>query len=305
MWQKTQRPTLHDRSGTLIGLGLAVLFLGILSVGTALFRLEVRDDRTFSEIRRAVIANYSRYIFKNQENISLAHTLLNIESSLRSSLYPRMNRTKVNPVPVLNMMLGIREKLANSSTLQGVLFFFFANVVTYFIMIGTCFVIDKKSQKFTYTDWNFRRCLPRDILLDFRGDLEIPDGKEDLTTKVCALDRPAPPEPLRSKLLWPLQYPRPAFEMMLFFLCFTLAISLPLLANDADLFTQFGRVLDYCTRTASFGPSGAVWEYIVWVFAFIDLVVFSYTTYSLALVILDGILWTFIVEKPFTPILLD
>lgn len=101
MWQKTLRPTLHDRSGTLIGLGktpaqncaiylpycslfkqlaagLAVLFLGILSVGTALFRLEVRDDRTFSEIRRAVIANYSRYIFKNQE-VSLDSISWNIQ----------------------------------------------------------------------------------------------------------------------------------------------------------------------------------------------------------------------------------
>ncbi|WKY00791.1 hypothetical protein Q1695_015094 [Nippostrongylus brasiliensis] len=305
MWQRTYRKTLRDRSPKLIGLLLCIAFAALLTVGTIYFPNRSYRRMYYSKIRDEVIANYSEYIYEHQKEVNISKVINSVQQSLRDALEPTLEEPRKDAMAIFNVMLGIRENLIFSNKLTAYAFIFASNVITFLIVIVLCFGIDETFKRTADPYWTFESCPPRDIVLDFRDVLKTENNKQEATYKVCSLDTPLPPESLRAKLLWPIRCSHPGFKLMLCFLIFTTAMTLPLILVDKDgFFDEFDRIVNYSTTTSPFELSGSPWDYVIWVFAFLDLILLNYTVYSLALIVLDFVFHVAGVKKDFNPILL-
>ncbi|VDL73398.1 unnamed protein product [Nippostrongylus brasiliensis] len=240
------------------------------------------------------------------QEVNISKVINSVQQSLRDALEPTLEEPRKDAMAIFNVMLGIRENLIFSNKLTAYAFIFASNVITFLIVIVLCFGIDETFKRTADPYWTFESCPPRDIVLDFRDVLKTENNKQEATYKVCSLDTPLPPESLRAKLLWPIRYSHPGFKLMLCFLIFTTAMTLPLILVDKDgFFDEFDRIVNYSTTTSPFELSGSPWEYVIWVFAFLDLILLNYTVYSLALIVLDFVFHVAGVKKDFNPILLE
>ncbi|XGW18868.1 hypothetical protein V3C99_003009 [Haemonchus contortus] len=283
------------------------MFVAQLFVGIWFYREKIYTTPDFDDIRSAVITNYTQLFYDNTKNESLYKILSSAESSLRDLMEPQMVGTVIDPTAILNVMFGINEKLAYSDGVFHYFFFFCCNIVIYFIMICLCHIIDQKYNSSFDNNWVMAPCPPRDIVLDFRKQLDRAEreGKE-VQFKVCSLGKPLPPEPLRNAFLWPIRYPRPALMCLVFFIIFSMSLAVLLLPIDnVGFFQALTKILNYCNMIDPFPLSGTVWMFLMWVLAFLDLIAFNYTIYSLSLLFLDVVFWIVGVEEEFTPVLLE
>ncbi|KAK5980247.1 hypothetical protein GCK32_000939 [Trichostrongylus colubriformis] len=273
------------------------------------FPLEMLKQPNFQRIRNEVIANYTLQFYDNQtlQEQTLYNVLVAAESSLRLLKEPQPEGTKIDPIAALNMMLGIREDLHHSDEIFCNFYFFFCNIIILYIIISLCHILDEKHSESFDANWTMAPCPPRDILLEFRKQLEEAEQEgREVQFKVCSLDKPLPPEPLRNAFLWPVRYPRPALNCLIVVIVFSMFLSALLLPIDNDgFFKAFTMVLDYCNMIRPFPLNGTIWMFLLWALTFIDLIVFNYTIYSLSLLFLDVVFWIAGVEEEFTPVFLE
>ncbi|KAK6741480.1 hypothetical protein RB195_009375 [Necator americanus] len=210
------------------------------------------------------------------ENVSVYDLFVSIDETMLERSQPVMVDPRIDPVSVVNMMLGIYEEFHTSDSLLVNAYFFVANLVISFIIICLCHILDRKFNEHFAKDWTGFSCPPRDILLEFRKKLS--EAKEgDGKIRVCSMPNPPPKCPERTAFLH----------------------------RKTDFPNEFFAVLNFCAAIAPFPSTDTFWDIVIWIISLFGVILYSYTMYGLTLIIIDLVYSTLGVKERITPILID
>ncbi|KAK6741479.1 hypothetical protein RB195_009375 [Necator americanus] len=305
MWQTLRKQSAQERSTKVIGLGLLLLLVILFLVGIFVFKVKDFNTIGFAALRDEVISNYTEYLYTHQKNVSVYDLFVSIDETMLERSQPVMVDPRIDPVSVVNMMLGIYEEFHTSDSLLVNAYFFVANLVISFIIICLCHILDRKFNEHFAKDWTGFSCPPRDILLEFRKKLS--EAKEgDGKIRVCSMPNPPPKCPERTAFLHRVRYPRPAIKLLLVLLIFsTLFAGIIAIFKKTDFPNEFFAVLNFCAAIAPFPSTDTFWDIVIWIISLFGVILYSYTMYGLTLIIIDLVYSTLGVKERITPILID
>ncbi|KAK6741477.1 hypothetical protein RB195_009375 [Necator americanus] len=276
MWQTLRKQSAQERSTKVIGLGLLLLLVILFLVGIFVFKVKDFNTIGFAALRDEVISNYTEYLYTHQKNVSVYDLFVSIDETMLERSQPVMVDPRIDPVSVVNMMLGIYEEFHTSDSLLVNAYFFVANLVISFIIICLCHILDRKFNEHFAKDWTGFSCPPRDILLEFRKKLS--EAKEgDGKIRVCSMPNPPPKCPERTAFLH----------------------------RKTDFPNEFFAVLNFCAAIAPFPSTDTFWDIVIWIISLFGVILYSYTMYGLTLIIIDLVYSTLGVKERITPILID